>query len=177
MRCKHNSPRPQLGFGRHLVCLSITRSAKESSCVFSRNVKCPPQLPWQSVELLHTERSEPPKRTQNTALYLLSIRGGQPDCQGATGGRAAPWGLQLAWMQGRAAPSMENPSMAQAQRAAHREPLEKVPQSLPTGHLWKPPAHCRLPEYWSWCSLSCGHQQPSELSLWRGTRDSSPRAG
>lgn len=135
MRCKHNSPQPQLGSGRHLVCLSITRSAKESSCVSSRNVKCLPQLPWQPVELLHSETSGTLKCTQNTAgdggssspKYLRwAIRV-------ASGHRwqSCSLGLQLSRMQGRAAPSMENPSMAQAQRAAHCEPPEKVPQSLP----------------------------------------------
>lgn len=96
MRCKHNSPWPQLGSGRHLVCLSITRSAQESSCVSSRNAKRPPQLLWQPVELLHTERSEPPKWTKTQlamgALHLPGTEGGQPEWQVATGSRAALWG-------------------------------------------------------------------------------------
>lgn len=47
-------------------------------------------------ELLHTERSQPPKWTQNTAgegaLHIPSTRSRQPDWQAATGSRAALWG-------------------------------------------------------------------------------------
>lgn len=94
-----------------------------------------PSFPGSRVELLHTERSETLKWTQNTAgdggssspKYLeWATR-----VVGSYRQQSCSLGPQLAWMQGRAVPSMENPSMAQAESAAHREPPEKVPQPLP----------------------------------------------
>lgn len=135
MRCKHNSPRPQLGSGRHLVCLSIIRPAEEPSRVSNKTEKCPPQLPRQPqpAELLHAEllitayhREGPKLQPALEALQLTEERGWEIKAAEGYGQLSCSPRLQLTQEQGTAAASK-----VQTQRAGHQELPGKVPRPPP----------------------------------------------
>lgn len=162
MRCKHNSPRPQLGSRRHLVCLSITRSAKEPSCVSSKNAKCPPWLPHQlqPAELLCAELLI--RATKMDLKRSQCWRVGNQSC------RRLQEAELLTWVT--ACLAARQSSTEHGKRPSHLPDRGSLETSSPLPNSWI----LELARH----SPSCrGHQRWSELPPWRGARDSPPGVG